>query len=80
MTKHPDWTCEKLVAADSQSLAIGDVYRRAGCLSGYQSRRCDTEQTQREARGLPGLRGPECRRYYQMQEDFKRRAALRQAR
>jgi hypothetical protein len=68
---YSDRTCEQLVAADSQSLAVVDVYRRAGCLSGYQERRCETEQAQREARGLPGLQGPECRRYYQMQEDFK---------
>lgn len=80
-TGHPNWTCQELLSADPQTWGGNDDARALGCQMGIQSRlqqqKCDIEQSNRESRGLPGLEGPECRRY---QEWMERKKAMFQRR
>lgn len=76
-TEHPNWTCQELLSADPKTWGRDDDARALGCRMGIERRlqeqKCDIEQSSREAKGLPGLEGPECRRYHRMQQEWTER-------
>jgi hypothetical protein len=73
--QYRNWTCEEMLKADSQALGKNDDAWALGCRIGIQQRnqeqQCEREQSYREAKGLPGLEGPECRKYQYMQEQWR---------